>query len=315
MDKKMAEMMQLLGVPVKVHPGLVQPIGLPVLYGMLFRLSEVEIAGRRCLMAHDTGVMRLTPAAIRKHTEVLRAHFEMPVVYVGGEGVAHLGRRLSQYGVAHIIPGKRVFLPFLGMLQQENMSGRVYRALLGAGAQLAVLAFLYHRVNMACTVEELMAVLRCSRSQVVKIYQELEYHGLGVKEKSALGKRMVFHFAAQGRRLWENARPLMQNPCIREVGVEKLPSGALPAGIDALAMCSELAEKSVSTFAISRREYNREVSPEYPLNIASYRLQLWSYAPDALVSQDTLSLILSLENHSDDRVQSALQHLIQDFSW
>ncbi len=108
----MAEMMQLLGVPVKVHPGLVQPIGLPVLYGMLFRLSEVEIAGRRCLMAHDTGVMRLTPAAIRKHTEVLRAHFELPVVYVGGEGVAHLGRRLSQYGVAHIIPGKRVFYLF-----------------------------------------------------------------------------------------------------------------------------------------------------------------------------------------------------------
>ena len=311
----MTELMQLLGMPIKVHLSLVQPIGLPVLYGMLFRLSDVEIAGQRCMMVYDTGAMRLTPAAIRKHTEVLCAHFEMPVVYVGGEGVPHLGHRLLQHGVAHIIPGKRVFLPFLGMLQQEKLSGRIYRAILGAGAQLAVLAFLYHRVNAECTVEELMAVLKCSRSQVVKIYQELEYHGLGLKEKSAIGKRMLFHFAAQGQRLWEMARPLMQNPCIREVGVETVPPGALPAGIDALAKCSELAEKSVSTFAMSRRAYDKEVSPAYPLHIASYRLQLWSYAPDALGSPDSLSLFLTLENHPDVRVQSALQQLIQDFAW
>ena len=46
-------------------------------------------------------------------------------------------------------------------------------------------------------------------------------------------------------------------------------------------------------------------------------LQLWRYRPNILEDNgiDSLSLALSLKNESDERVQMAVEEMLEDFQW
>ncbi|MBQ2380526.1 MAG: hypothetical protein II295_09080 [Akkermansia sp.] len=308
-------MLQQLSLPCETVRELLVPDGLPVLYHALYRLSEVKLGDCHCVLAEDAERMRLTPAAIRRHVQELQHYFKMPVVYVGGAGVAHLGRRLQAGGVPYIIPGLRVYLPFLGVFEITRETRKEFKHRLSIFAQLAVLAVLHKRIAVTCeSAAELAEVVGCSRSAVVLVFQELEFHGLGYRKRE--GRNIRFCFAESGRALWEHALPLMVNPCVRVVGVDAIPSGAVITGVDAIAPLTNLACKPVTNYAISRRDFlkSREVEV-LPQQVAAYSLELWYYAPNILVPTDVLSVVLSLRKSDDERVQEALETLIQNFPW
>ena len=50
----------------------------------------------------------------------------------------------------------------------------------------------------------------------------------------------------------------------------------------------------------------------------SFALEIWNYAPILLAKGDAvdrLSLYLSMKDHADERIQIALENLIEDMPW
>ena len=99
----------------------------------------------------------------------------------------------------------------------------------------------------------------------------------------------------------------------------ELPTRA--AGLSALARLSMLAEPRLPVFAMSRAAWQASKASLVELPEAmpgACELQLWNYTPTMQLEGDTvdpLSLMLSLQGITDERVQSALDALSEKLPW
>ena len=125
---------------------------------------------------------------------------------------------------------------------------------------------------------------------------------------------------------WERAKPLMRSPVKRRLWARPVPEWQPPhvrlAGLSALARHTMLSEPKWPVYAISPAQWKAatgaciEPLPE-PLPGAC-GWELWHYNPALVPNSETvdpLSLTLSLQGNTDERVQLALDELKGRFPW
>lgn len=283
--------------------------------GNLYELGRVLLRGTPCVMAVAKGTVRLTPAAVAKQMEKMKEALGLPVIYVPRSVAAHDVQRLAAAGVPFVVPGSCVFLPGMGIaLKSEARSSEVVREDFSVAAQLIALAYLHRIIPSEVTFGDAVRASGYSRAAVVHALRELEH--FGACERKGRGRGMVFAFRPRAE-LWELDRNRFFNPCKRVAGMDRLPPGAVLAGADALAEFGELAPDEPRTFAVGMKGVlppdGRELSPE----TARYAVQLWRYPPTFFGGDriDVLSLALSLRDNRDDRVQIAVEKLLEEFEW
>ncbi|MBR1997790.1 MAG: hypothetical protein IJ993_05195 [Akkermansia sp.] len=311
--------MAAAGIKYQQTDKILIPGGLPAMFSINYRLYEAEIKSTAVILAIDMQSMHLTPKAIKKQMSYIESQYHCPIIYVGGVGAAHLSKRLTEQEVPHIIPGKKMYLPFIGAYEVPHLSPVLINPEhLSKQAQLICLAMLLHKLPEEFTVADAFRVLKISRPSIVTAIQELEQHSLLHRHRKATEKKHILSFYKKGKALWEHILPLLHNPCKKTVWVNELPSGHVPAGIDALAMLTDLAEKNIETYAIRQTEFTKSRIPQVTPYTTPLQLQLWSYSPDLLsdtAMPDPLSLILTLQHEQDDRVQIALKQLYCSLPW
>jgi hypothetical protein len=139
------------------------------------------------------------------------------------------------------------------------------------------------------------------------------------------GKEMRLSFTLSSRQLWEAANPLLRSPVYRQHAVkwsQPVPAAKL-AGVSGLSQRSNLADGDIQTYAIMKRDfrYLLEQGEFYGCSDrheADARIETWSYNPGLLSDQnvvDDLSLYLSLRYNPDERVQSELKAMMENFPW
>ena len=318
--KKIEEILEYLqrqGVKVSTTYEQVLAEGLPVLYTVKYDYYRCKVALQHFVLALDKGTAPARPAGIARHMEQLKQYYGCEVVYVGGRSVPHLGPRLISRAVAHVIPGRRFWLPFLNMMMtRPEPVLRAYGSRWSKYAQLVILAVLNHRLPTTFSRQDAMSVLHCSRASIQNAVQELEFYMLGHNHHDQGERLYQFTFNFAGRSLWQRALPRMFSPCRRVIGVASIPDSAVVAGADALARFTNLSEQEVSTYAVALRGSACLVADTLPLQVAPYQLQLWVYDPCIFGWQaDVLSVCLSLREESDPRVAMALEQVESDFVW
>ena len=95
------------------------------------------------------------------------------------------------------------------------------------------------------------------------------------------------------------------------------------AGLGALAHYSMLADPGHVTIALSREDWRslqeRNVAKtSMPDEPGAMAVEVWGYAPALFAVDgwvDRLSLYLSLQDTQDERVQAALDRMIQEVAW
>ena len=126
-------------------------------------------------------------------------------------------------------------------------------------------------------------------------------------------------FSEAGRGLWEKARPFLTSPVRKVVGLAAPPQeGCVVAGVDALAALGRLNEQPPTVFATAFDRFAKRGFDVVSVFGAPYLLQLWSYAPQRLGGEggmDVLSLVLSLGDERDDRVQIEIDRILEEFKW
>lgn len=239
---------------------------------------------------------------------------------------SYVRKKLIENGVPFVVPGSQLFWPALGMAMQQRGSWRQPLAKteqLSPSSQVVVLHALTGHIDEAITPRLLAESLDYSAMTMTRALDEIEANGLGKVTREGRERRLFF---PDGRKtLWEQARPLLRNP-VREA-VRLMESDVpvefrLLAGESALAARTILGYPPTPIYAVGREGWKvvqkkgAEVIPvEEP---GTCTLQIWRYNPALFADDncvDIFSLCLSLQDVRDERVESALDDMMERYSW
>lgn len=163
---------------------------------------------------------------------------------------------------------------------------------------------------------------------ITKAVDNLKYFELievtGEKEK-------FIRFRLERNELWRTAEhnKILINPVIKRVFVDAKPKDALLySNTSALPEYSEMNPGNQQFFAIDKNAFylleknNELINPND--HEGQYCLEVWKYNPQKIVLElpfdmlpvvDPLSLYLTIRDTKDERIEMALDQIIQDYTW
>ncbi|MCK5690734.1 MarR family transcriptional regulator, partial [Myxococcota bacterium] len=190
---------------------------------------------------------------------------------------------------------------------------------LGPSAQAALLYSLYNEDEDGLTPSGLADTLHYSPMTLSRAFDQLEATGLAHAEIK--GRERVLRFKMSKKDLWEEAQQYLRSPVKKRIFARMgaAPWQGFSAGLSALSLSSMLAEPHNPTYALSAAQWKslRESGAvvEIPMQEPdSVNLEIWTYDPQLFAKNDVvdcLSLFLSLKESEDERVESALESLME----
>lgn len=295
------------------------PRSMPLAISAGYKFYKCRILGVECVIAVAAEGTAHTPRRVQKQLAQVEAELNKPVVFVTNRLHPHDKERYIALRMPTVAPGKFAYLPFVGAMQDTAHRDFVLnRDTLSSVAQLVVLAFLEHRLHSPVTVKDAVDLLGFSVPAIQNAFRELECFGLGKRVKRLASRALDFVFADSGRALWDRARPRLISPVRKTVGLLSSPTqGCVVAGVDALAAIGRLNDQPPTVFATALDGFGKRGIEVVSAVGAPYKLQLWAYAPQRLGGDgvDFLSLVLSLADEKDDRVQIEIERLMEEFQW
>lgn len=312
---------QALGLKAKISPWT-DAAQLPLYLRNGKKYSLLRIDDVECLLI-EVDENNFSLPSFRKQMDKLPAEPEYIVLCF-----RHLDSRrrkaLIEAKTSFIVPDSQIYLPFLGIVLQERMKlVRSAPKKLSAAAQLILLHLLYEPAGWVSTKVDLARRLNISAMNVTRSIQELLALELVTVKKS--GRCDYVSVADAGKSLYEKALPYMIDPVQKRLYVckreefDKLPL----AGEYALATKSVLNEPTIECKAISRKEYKvlagiEEVDPAWSSSRNYIQLELWKYDPSIFANYhcvDVVSLALSLRENKDERIEQAIEEMLEEYKW
>lgn len=294
---------------------------LPAFLTARYRFALIALEGRELLLMVDEAPDPEPPAVIRKHAEQVRAKWTGPIVYVRDRVTAYNRKRLIEQRVPFIVPGNQMYLPELGLDLREHFrtpppTKRKFRP-----ATQAVLIFVLLNLDEdGATASALAPTLGYTTMTLSRAFDELESVELATSEAS--GRERVLRFHTRGRETWERAQPWLIDP-VKSRHFVAIPYKRLRSGQDALARYTMLAEPRIPVTAIGHKQWLAFIQehPDAELHdreAAKSEVEVWKYEPrehDRPGVVDPLSLYLSVKKTADERVEQALDVLMEQLRW
>ena len=297
----------------------------PLFLKSSYQLIKITLFGHELILAlRKPAAEGLLPSQYAAHAKAFRAAIGREVVFVLPELDSTVRNRLLRQCVAFIVPGKQMFLPAQGAIDLREYAGRarsVNADKLPWSAQAILICHLTKRKIEDISLMDLAKQTGYSAMTLTNVADDLLNFEL-CKVKMA-GKNKHLQFTVPARDLWKKALPHLRSPVRRAMWVRwrKRPEGCLAAGLTALSRYTDLTDDNLPTAALDERlfkklanELNRCDDPAE----AHARLECWAYDPRITAEGETvdkLSLYLSLKTSHDERVQGALESLMEGFKW
>ena len=281
---------------------------------LMFSFYDIEYRGVQFVVLESKTPVHHTPAQCKKLTSNLSAVLGKPCVMMFDQLASYERNRYIEQGVYFVVSGKYVFLPFF--LINAKDSAPINKERLQPAAQYLLLYHLQHKSLEGCTLSDMEKLLPYNYLAISRAVRQLEVTYLVDVDVSNNGTKRI-HFEKEGKQLWEEAEPLMQNP-IKSVWYadEEVAQGVV-GGINALSHYSALNPERMQTKVIHEPEFRKakETGALPDLNIldGDTRIEVWKYPPviekeDGFV--DRLSLVLSLREEDDPRVEKEIELMI-----
>jgi DNA-binding MarR family transcriptional regulator len=314
-----------LGIPVKLG-NWGDAKRLPLFLRDTYTFFRVLLLETPCLLMVARDEAEQTPATVRKHIEQIQEKWEHEVIYIHPSISSHNRKRLIEQKVPFVVPGNQMYLPLLGIdLREHFRKIRSISPMFSPSTQTLVIHALLLGIEPSYTPSGVANRLGYTVMTLTRAFDELEAVGLG--EVSPEGRERVLRFGETKKALWEKALPFMRNPVTRRTFINKPQKSnwkGLMAGISALSHYSILAPPSIPVYAINlekmkelkQRGEFKEMA--LPIDPGVLEVQIWSYAPHLFSNNgivDPFSLYLSLRENEDERVQAALEEMMENIKW
>lgn len=262
-----------------------------------------------------------TTDKLKKHLEIIRMAFNTITVAVINHLEAYKRARLIEKKVPFIIPGKQMYLPDLLIdLKEYGASPKELPQMMPPATQLLLLFHFQIEKLEGFNLKELAEKLMYDSATITRAGYFLHNTGIctlqGTKEKS-------LHFNENGKALWDIVEPFMQNPVRKIQYYSGWVSGdnMYKSNINALAHYTDLNDEVVEYYAV-RPGYMNLIGPVNPKKASPMEgnlcIEEWKYNPYLLTKSafvDPLSLYLCFKGKPDERIQMALEQLINNIQW
>lgn len=299
---------------------------LPYFLQEAFAVHQTTLHGHDLLLAVEQRPKPPTIAELRAQLERLRSEAQLPVIYVTEALASYERRRLIECRMPFLVPGNQLYLPDLGIDLREYF--RTPRTESGApmspATQAVLITMLLSRPwRKDWALSPIVVELGYTAMTLTRVLRELEAAGLADIERHGRERRLRMEGTPE--EVWNRARNSMRSPVKRSIWVPTSPSKGPTlrlAGLSALAQHTQLADPPSPIYAIGPHDWRHVKQARLallPQPADGYtEWELWSYSP-ALDSEsstvDPLSLMLSLDAVTDERVRMALDELRKRLPW
>lgn len=225
-------------------------------------------------------------------------------------------KNLIADGIPFVADNSQIFLPFWGVALTENIKKQyAFPSLMSPGTQMVCL-FLYYReetdrINMA----EIASRIGTSKATCTRAIEEL--NSLHLIDVETEGTNKWINISLPKKEFIQKAFYYMKSPVSRTNFVKSLPANlkVIACGVRALSEISMVsAGNTDSGVAVYKKKADIfpeevQISEEEFYDDGGYTVELWNYDPDIFaVSErvDDISLLLSLKDSKDERVQMGL---------
>lgn len=275
-----------------------------------FQVASIDT--QRCIMLTAKDELATIPA-LKKQVKRIQEVDNLPVVFVLPTVSSYRRKSLIENKIP-FITDKQVYLPFMGTLLTEQKEPEKEIEKFMFSTQQLVLLYFYsgkQQLYMAEATERL-PFTAMTLSRAVK---QLETVGLFTVTKDGVNK--VIEAKDDNALLFERIKRYCSSP-VRTVGYlekENLTEDMVLAGESALSEKTMLNPSGVTTFAIYHKLFNKKqlikelVDPDKQI-----RLEMWEYDPKQFAKEkvaDSLSVVLSLADNEDERIEEAIQELLE----
>lgn len=298
---------------------------LPYFLQDAFEWRKLALFGHPVLLAIDLGEKHLPLREVKNKLDKVRDLFDLPILYVTGALASYERRQLIESKLPFLVPGNQLYLPDLGIDLREYFRRRPpSRAALSPAAQAVLLTLLLKKPG-AWRAHTLAAQLDYTSMTLSRVVRELESAELITTRNS--GRSRDFALADNPRDVWKRALPNLRTPIKRVTWTQ--PASVPPyllnaplAGLSALAQNTMISEPPSIVRALTQAEWKLALDgglkalPEW--EPASLEWQIWTYKPPFYQTGDCVdpfSLLLSLRDERDERVQIALDELRGALPW
>ena len=289
-----------------------------------YDLYQVRLLNEDFIVLASKNDIEITPATIHKHIDIVSQQLRMKAVFLNSSISSFNRKRLIEYKAPFVIPGNQMYLPDLGIdLREYFIKKRSKTAIFGPSTQAVILYALTKKIIEPVTPTQLAEELGYSRMTMTRSLDEIESAELA--EVSVVGRKRLVHFDKNRRELWGKALPHLKTPVRENVWLKTLIDelSVCEAGLTALACYSMLTPPKKQVYAASAKDW-KDIKRKYPHDIISYpdeagcELEVWSYSPGLFAKSkivDQFSLYLSLRDIKDERVESAIEKMMEDIEW
>ena len=324
----------ILGYVMVIIPIPKQELGnLPMYVNEIYKLYRVTLSDIHFVLIEYKDADAFSISQLEKHCELINTHLNQKVVLLAEDISALYRKRLIEKGINFIVPDKQLFLPdFLMDLREGNQNAgrKKKKEKLLPSAQFILLYHILQRPNTGQLENDSFTQLALrfgyTKMAITKAVDNLVYHELckveGTKEK-------YLRFIGDKNQLWQVALPLLVNPVFKRIYIDEMPEGIhlLQANESALPEYSDMNLSQQKYYAIEKGKFydlqklGQLKNPnEYE---GKYGLEVWKYKPELLANilndnipvVDPLSLYLSLKDNRDERIEMALEQILEHFLW
>ena len=263
------------------------------------------------------------PAQFMKHLAQIPGIDLSRICVVAETLPSYIRKRMIEKGITFVLPMVQMYLPMLGM-ELRPRSGRKkpnFVERFSPATQVVLINWLLGRINESVTPLVLSKQLGYSTMTMSRALDELEASKIAQVER--VGRERLVSFSENRKAIWQDAHPRLRNPISHTVRIFKRElshQNILLAGVSALSTQSMLSEPPYPEYAISRdgwKAMERKGIEKIPVEDSdTCLLQVWCYDPKILkVAEcvDPFSLYLSLQDETDERIEMALEKMMEQY--
>jgi hypothetical protein len=333
-DSKMKNVLkylnEVLGINVTANPIAKSNQGqLPMYLIEIFNLYNINLFNKDVVFAELKNEEGLSILQIEKQLQQIHKQLNKIVVIVLENIKAYNRKRLIEKQINFIVPGKQMYLPDLLIdLRESYPRDNAQKETLIPSAQLLIIyQILSDDLNWKIQehpFKDIAQKFGYTPMTITKAINNLKSHSLidviGAKEK-------FIRFRYDKKALWEKLKKdnLFVNPVIKTVYVDEKPKGLslLKSNISALSTFTDLNPSNQAYYAIEKDEFYRLQKSNQLVNQnpseGKYALEIWKYKPLSIISNmtvvDPLSICLSMQDKSDERIEMALDQVLKRYIW
>ena len=304
---------KVLGIEVVYMNGKFEH--LPNFIATRYRLQRVSMNGQ--------GVIFLYPKTELEQVEVLKKQIariqrneNLPVVLVLNELSFRQKEYLIREKIPFIVEGRQIYLPFMALYLQERCNAeKKPREEMLPSAQMLLLHFIYGGAQELST-SQAAKDLELTPTSISRASRQLEEMGLLHIRK--VGVQRILYSEDSPKMLFQKAGDTLLNPVKRTVYIPKELVGTelLESGYSALAEYSMLNTPNVRCYAAERISQWKDVMSNSLQNSqVQVAVEMWRYNPRKLSTRnavDELSLALALREDADERVEEAVEEMLNE---